>query len=244
MQEPSQNIIKNAILRFLLYAIFTGAMVLVVTWEAKHASRAHLFDEDSILEGLQALILFLTAGCAYLAGHVKHSEEPLASVLMGAACIAAVREFDAALDRYVFDGAWQILALAIGIATVIHMFRNQKALKTATLDFLKRPSFGIMASGFISVFIFSRLMGRQLLWRAIMGEEYLRVVKIAVEESFELLGYILIFIGAIEFLYETLRAKAHASQRAPFRLQNIAIQKAPLLQPPTTDNHRRPSLPI
>ncbi|BCS98960.1 hypothetical protein DSLASN_45920 [Desulfoluna limicola] len=206
------NPIARKGLRFFLYALFTGALVLLVTWEAMHHPKADLFHEDSILEGLQAAILFFTAACAYLAGHLDTSEKPLTSVLVGAAGIAAVREFDFALDRYVFDGAWQALVTAIAISTAIHAYQNRQALKDAILDFLNRPSFGIMASGFITVFVFSRLIGRQVLWKAIMSDEYMRVVKIAVEESFELLGYSLIFIGALEFLRETLLRKDNATQ--------------------------------
>lgn len=206
------NPIARTGFRFFLYALFTGALVLLVTWEAKHHAKAYLFDEDSILEGLQAAILFFTAACAYLAGHLDTSEEPLASILVGAASIAAVREFDFALDRYVFDGAWQALATTIAIVTAIHAYQNRQTLKGGILNFLNRPSFGIMASGFITVFVFSRLIGRQVLWRAIMSDDYLRVVKIAVEESFELLGYILIFIGSLEFLREILLLRENIKQ--------------------------------
>ena len=225
------NPIARTALRFFLYALFTGSMVLLVTWEAIHHPGPNLFSEGSILEGLQAAILFATAACAFLAGHLNASEEPLASVLVGAASIAAVREFDFALDQYVFDGAWQALASAIAIATAIHAFQNRQALKESILNFLNRPSFGIMATGFIPVLVFSRLMGRQLLWRAIMNEGYMRAVKNAVEENFELLGYILIFIGSLEFLRDTLLTREMSAQPAmgiPLNTQTPRMSNEPI----------------
>jgi hypothetical protein len=39
------------------------------------------------------------------------------------------------------------------------------------------------------------------MWRAIMGDDYVRVAKLAIEEFMELGGYLLIVIGTLEFLY-------------------------------------------
>jgi len=202
-------------LRFSFYALFIGTLVLLVTWEAKNHIGKHLFSENSILESLQATLLFLTAASAYLAGHINESDSPLASLLVGIASIAAIREFDFALDRYAFDGAWQTMALIVAAFTFAHGWHHRTALKEAIGRFLGRPSFGVMAAGGLTVLVFSRLLGRQVLWQAVMHEGYMRSVKNAVEESCELLGYSLILFGTLEFLYETCLARKKARHAAP-----------------------------
>ena len=56
-------------------------------------------------------------------------------------------------------------------------------------------------SGFITLFVFSRMFGRKVLWKAIMDDKFLRVVKDAAEECTELFGYLLIVFAAIEYYY-------------------------------------------
>ncbi|WP_092211294.1 hypothetical protein [Desulfoluna spongiiphila] len=215
MTPKRLNPIAGAALRFVFYILCLGTMVLLVTWEAKRHTGDILFNENSILESLQATLLFLTAASAYLAGHLNDSDSPLASLLVGVASIAAIREFDFALDRYVFDGAWQAMALIVAAFTFIHAWHHRTALKEAVLSFIGRPSFGVMAAGGITVLVFSRLLGRQVLWQAVMHEGYMRSVKNAVEESCELLGYSLIFFGTLEFLYEAILARKNARHTAP-----------------------------
>jgi len=57
-------------------------------------------------------------------------------------------------------------------------------------------------AGAIILFAFVRLVGHEALWMSIMGDDYQRVVKLAVEEFIELIGYFLWLIGAIEYAYQ------------------------------------------
>lgn len=206
-------------------------MALCVTWEAEHIAFADRFGENSVLEYLQVIILLFAALSAYLAGYLNPSRATLSAMLVAAACIACVREFDFALDRYLFDGAWQVLVFMILLIAGLRAWQHRDELKSTLLDFLQRPSFGLMVGGFITVFVFSRLLGRQVLWRAIMGDNYMRLVKTAVEESTELLGYTLICIGTLEFLREAIfvddLSKASA-KKAPVAAQSGERRIAPV----------------
>ncbi|SCY26312.1 hypothetical protein [Desulfoluna spongiiphila] len=188
---------------YFFYAFIAGSMALCITWEALHTLPSYLFGEDSVLESLQVMALFFTMVCTWAAGRQDTSKAPVTTLLVGAAAIAGIREFDFCLDRYLFDGAWQVLVLLTGALAIVRAFQDRDALKAALHDFSGRPSFGLMAGGFITVFVFSRIFGRQVLWRAIMGDGYLAVVKNAAEEGVELLGYTLIFVGSLEFLRES-----------------------------------------
>jgi len=57
-------------------------------------------------------------------------------------------------------------------------------------------------AGAVINFAFVLLVGHTPLWMAIMGDEYQHIVKFAVEEFIELVGYFLWLIGTIEYTYQ------------------------------------------
>ncbi|VFQ46388.1 hypothetical protein [Desulfoluna butyratoxydans] len=204
MESPcSLTSLSGTFARYFFYAFLAGAMALCITWEALNTPSAYLFGEDSLLEALQVAALFFTMVCAWTAGHRDPSPNPVATMLVGAAAMAGIREFDFCLDRYLFDGGWQVLVCFTALLTAASVYRDRETLLDSLHGFAGKPSFGLMVGGFVTVFVFSRLFGRQVLWRGIMGDGYMPVVKTAVEEGTELLGYTLIFIGSLEFLRES-----------------------------------------
>ena len=130
----------------------------------------------------------------------------LSALLAGMALLALVRELDYFFDNYVFDGAWQIIALLVALATGFFVFKHRQGLRSSIQEFTSKASFGYMTSAFIVLFLFSRMIGKQILWKIIMGENYLRIVKTFVEESTELFGYALLVIAAMEFYRESKKA--------------------------------------
>jgi hypothetical protein len=51
------------------------------------------------------------------------------------------------------------------------------------------------------------MVGHEPLWMSILGDDYQRVIKLAIEEFIELIGYFLWMIGTIEY---ALQARAMA----------------------------------
>ena len=56
-----------------------------------------------------------------------------------------------------------------------------------------------MFAGAIIEFVFAQMIGHEPLWRALAGDGYQRIVKVAIEEFIELIGYLLWLIGSIEY---------------------------------------------
>jgi hypothetical protein len=50
---------------------------------------------------------------------------------------------------------------------------------------------------------YSVLVGHEPLWQAMLGDAYARIIKLAVEEFIELIGYLLWLIGTIEYVYQS-----------------------------------------
>lgn len=188
----------NSIIKMLVYAIFLMSIFGILHFDANQEGK--IFNENSPTEWSQVILIFLTAVTLYKSGKVDKRNSSLMRLFIGILSIFCIREFDGFLDKYVFDGAWQIFVLTILFLLTLFIYKERNAIVKSTNEFVKHCSFGIMQSGFLILMVFSRLFGQKVFWHSVMQEAYLRSVKNVAEESLELLGYSLIFIGSIEFL--------------------------------------------
>lgn len=104
-----------------------------------------------------------------------------------------MRELDALLEQNIGTLAWQLLVSLILIAMIYHARKNWTQLIRTFGAIVETYAFGLIVAGFITTFVFSRLVVNESLWTAIMGEVYQRNVKNALEEGIELLVDKLIF---------------------------------------------------
>jgi hypothetical protein len=66
------------------------------------------------------------------------------------------------------------------------------------IAFSHTPSFALLVAGFLVVVVYAQLIGQKALWMAVLAPDVYRPIKEIVEESSELLGYLLLFFGAVE----------------------------------------------
>jgi len=192
------NSVKWTIVKILIYAVILFGIYGILQIDSNQEGK--IFKENSLTEWLQILFMVFTSIVFYISGKIDKNNLALMKLLIGLLFIAIIRELDEVLDKFVFDGAWQILALVILLVLSFLVYKHRKNLAPSINKFVKLSSFGILQSGFLIVMVFSRLFGQKIFWKSVMGASYIRSVKDVAEESLELLGYGLIFIGSIEFL--------------------------------------------
>ena len=210
-----------ALIRYLFYFLgigfFTWLLAALEIW-APGTLKLHLFthsgdtlgtSEYSPVEIIQTGILVI---CGLLYSWVAvncPSQRPIAFLFGGFAFIFAVRELDYFLDRYVADNFWQFV---IGIAAsllIAYVLRQRKRFRVAWLRVWPSPGLTLLFAGAVINLAFVQFVGHEPLWMAILGDDYQRIVKLAVEEFIELAGYFLWLIGTLEYAYQ---AKAIAYQ--------------------------------
>lgn len=64
--------------------------------------------------------------------------------------------------------------------------------------FSRTSGFSLLLAGFLVVVVYSQILGQKELWLAVLDPDSYRPVKDLVEESSELLGYLLMLFGAAE----------------------------------------------
>jgi hypothetical protein len=190
--------LTNYLVRLIVYSVCMVVVVLVVTAEGYLRGPAAEYSEHSILEYSQTVLLLITAALFYTAARCSDHWRVLCIGFTFAALIAAVREQDTFLDRWLFDGAWQCLVFGLVVGLAVYLKRRGRGLGRELNTFVETRAAGLLAAGFLIVFVFSRLFGKQTFWKAVMGEGYQRVVKNIVEEGVELLGYSLLTMAAGE----------------------------------------------
>jgi hypothetical protein len=214
--------------RYILY--FLG--IALLTWmltrieiDFPGSLRLHVFafdgdtlgtSEYSPIELMQPMILLL---CSLLLAWVAEncpSQRPIAFPCSGLALAFLIRECDYFLDRFLVDNLWQVL-IAIVLAVVIAFtYRGRRRLRVALARIWPSPGLALWFAGAVILFAFVQLVGHEPLWQAIAGDQYQRVVKLAVEEFIELIGYFLWLVGTIEYTYQA-RAIAYREPQPAVR---------------------------
>jgi hypothetical protein len=118
------------------------------------------------------------------------------------ALIFAIRELDYFLDRLVADNFWQVLIGIIASLVIAYGYRQRRRFRIAWLRVWPSPGLTLLFAGATIIFAFVQFVGHEPFWVAVLGSDYQRVVKLAVEEFIELSGYFLWLIGTIEYTYQ------------------------------------------
>ena len=158
--------------------------------------------EFSPIEIIQPLMLGI---CGLLMAWVAKycpSQRPIALPFGGLALAFIIRELDFYLDRYLIDNLWQVLVAITGAFVITYIYRQRRRMKIAWARVWPSPGIALLFAGAVILFAFVRLVGHEPLWQSILGADYQRVVKLAVEEFIELIGYFLWVIGTIEYVYQ------------------------------------------
>ena len=131
------------------------------------------------------------------------SQRPIAFTFGGMALTFFIRELDYFLDLYVADNFWQVLLGIVLALLIAYVYRHRRRFRIAWLRLWPSPGMTLLFAGAIIIFAFVPLVGHEPLWMSILGDDYHRVVKLAIEEFIELSGYFLWLIGTIEYSYQT-----------------------------------------
>ncbi len=206
----------NVFLRYLLYALVVafgsilmiGIATLVPTglqFERTISELGVVTSELSPVELLQNLLLLI---CIMLFGWIASRDRlrcPMALGFCTLFAVCLVRELDFFLDFYVIDNLWQVVCATLLAITLVYLGRHRKRFVNGLARSWPSTGLAIILGGFILLIPFAQLMGHDELWQQIMGDGYIRVVKVAAEEIIELGAYSMLTIGAFEFLYSWSR---------------------------------------
>lgn len=173
-----------------------GLLMLAVTEAVERLGPSVLLGEGGLLEILQLLLL----GVATLASFCGARWEGRGSALqlLGALLLLAfVRELDGPLDA-VWHGFWKVPAAVLAVISFRRLWPRRSALVRSLRRHASAPHAGLFLGAFAVLFLHSRLLGQQALWRSVLGENFIAAVPRLVEETSELAGYGLMVLGGLQ----------------------------------------------
>jgi hypothetical protein len=188
------------ILRGFVYLFAVAGVAQLVSLEGYQSLTAAEYSEQTLTEHMQDFMSFFSCMLFLYAARVDAKLNIAATLLGALLAMMFVRESDAVLDTYVFDGAWQTIVGMIFICVLVFLWGRFTSVYASLKEYSLQSSFGTFLAGFVTILAFSRLMGRSSFWQAVMGDSYMRIVKNIVEEGIETLGYTLILISAVELV--------------------------------------------
>lgn len=158
--------------------------------------------EFSPIEIIQPIIIAACGSLMLWVAEYCPSQRPIAIPFGGLALAFMIRELDFFLDRYLLDNLWQVLVGVAAAFVIVYTYRARRRLKIAWARIWPSPGLALLFAGAVILFSFVRLVGHEPLWISLLGDDYQRVAKLAVEEFIELMGYFLWMIGTIEYTYQ------------------------------------------
>lgn len=189
---------RNLFLRLVVYAALVAAAfeLLVLSVDARGA--AALVRDDGPLELVQLLLALGTGVLFAMLSRERPRSAQLMTFFAALSFVACARE----LDNYTLElgsrDAYKLLAVPPLLWAVAVALRARGRLLEQFEAFSRTSAFSLLLAGFLIVVVYSQIVGQKVLWLAVLDADVYRPVKDLVEESSELLGYILMLFGAAE----------------------------------------------
>ena len=202
---------RKVLLRYLYYmlGVLTATLTLMVLatsfagllFDYRIDAATPVTSELSPIEVLQNILLIFNAGVCFWIASRDRLRRTMALGFASLFAVFLVRELDFFLDFYLVDNLWQVLAALILSVSAVYLIRNRYRFAQGWRRSWPSAGLALIIGGLILLIPYAQLIGHTGLWQEIMGDQFARVVKVAVEEFIELGAYALITIGSIEFLY-------------------------------------------
>ncbi|MEW6357470.1 MAG: hypothetical protein AB1696_14160 [Planctomycetota bacterium] len=188
--------------RLLVYLILISAYLTLEVRLVLGCGFQKVLIENTVVEWISVGLCLLTVLAFVLVSVADQGRRSISLVLALLAAAACVREMDFFLANQLSEGGYHIvLAIALLIALIFATLRRRSVWQEGK-DLLVRPAFVLLLLGTVVVVSWAQILGQRELW-GYFARVYpidANGVKCMVEESLELIGYFLIFFGAVEEL--------------------------------------------
>lgn len=190
-------IIRNELLIFLVNAAFISLMIglvyVDVVWmnDGLHENSFTEVAQEVMLAGIMLLCFYRAATFPQLRGSL--------TLIGGFYGCMLIREMDFLFDE-LHHGSWVWFALAMTFSCLLVALRRPTRTIEGLSALLQHRAWPMMAAGLLTILVFSRLFGMNVLWRHLMPGDYHHVVKNMAEEGSELMGYSLCLLSSLRYL--------------------------------------------
>jgi hypothetical protein len=211
---PALTFLSYLPARMALYALVEG-LALHATVVAITNGHEAVFAEDGPIEWVH-FGLMLGASALFFYQSRMNSAYPAALLLCGLlALVAALRELDRYSEVLLFEDAYKYPVAVIAFFALYVFWQNRSTLGPELTAFSQESAFFFLAFGSFLTAIVAQILGQAELWHALIEGPSARTVKRVLEESLETMGYVILFLGALEIRVRRTLATAGGWIAAP-----------------------------
>lgn len=185
--------------RFFIYTLTAFLIAELIRFDAQTGSIDTKFSENSYTEYMQSIFLLTSSILLFIIYKRSQPRSYLALLLFAFTSVSLIREQDVYFENSIGQTAWLFPVLIILMVVLYLVVRNGQTFVVQFDRYRHTFSAGLLTSGVITTYVFSRLFGRKIFWHTVMESHYFRGVKNAAEECLELYGYLFILIATVEF---------------------------------------------
>jgi hypothetical protein len=191
------RLLRHLPTRLVLYALIEGLALHGIVLSITHGN-AEIFAEDGLIEWIH-FWLMLSAGGLFCWNWRRTGGNSSALLLCSMlSVVAALRELDHYSEILLFEDAYKYPVALIAFSAIYVLWQHRRTLGREIAAFSLQPAFFFLAFGSFLTAIVAQVLCQAELWHELLAGPGARTVKRVVEESLETLGYMILFLGAIE----------------------------------------------
>ena len=193
------------IIRFVIY-FFILLFLVIGLWAITKHYGPNTFAEGGVIENIQLALLLITS-FIFLKESIQYKlYQPLLLFFASLTVFAFIREQDAFFETILPFISWKF-AWFFPLLGAWNLFKKRKNLRKIIFSFLNSQAFQLMFMAMIVFIPLAQCIGhRPFIIDAMKSSENMITVRRLIEETMELVAYVLIFLSSIE-MYKKKKKK-------------------------------------
>ncbi len=195
--NPSDHKIVLKLTRQGFYFTVLLAVVLGL-WRLSDCYKTDTFAEHGLVENLQLATLILSTLIFVLSVIKNAFYRPVLFLLASLTTFCCIRELDSLFDKILPIVSWKF-AFLFPIGALCYAGKKLKSLKEPFVRFLDSTAFDLMFTAMIIFIPLAQCIGHRSFIEDAVGQmDHISLIRRLIEESMELMAYVLILLASIE----------------------------------------------
>lgn len=188
------NKLSFVILSITVQSLFMISIVLIIYVDTVIFD--HGVSEYSLTEFTQEGLIFVSVIIFFALSKNQPESRGFLVLCGGFFSVMLIRELDGFFDE-IKHGFWVYPAIVVTLITLIYAHKSPGTVSGPLVHYFQTSPFVYITIGLLIVIFFSRIFGSSIIWRVVMGDNYMAGYKAIIQEGVELLGYVFVFYGSV-----------------------------------------------
>lgn len=188
------NKLSFVILSITVQSLFMISIVLIIYVDTVIFD--HGVSEYSLTEFTQEGLIFVSVIIFFALSKNQPESRGFLVLCGGFFSVMLIRELDGFFDE-IKHGFWVYPAIVVTLITLIYAHKSPGTVSGPLVHYFQTSPFVYITIGLLIVIFFSRIFGSSIIWRVVMGDNYMTGYKAIIQEGVELLGYVFVFYGSV-----------------------------------------------